>query len=108
MYFSIVYYLLVSRPCFVTCSEMAYAKQFKSVINRTFSSVGGVLWETVSDAQLCQFMMGAVDAFFAQPCEEQKRLRAALTVGKQPDDNIYVFGDVQVKLNYSCIHSFGI
>lgn len=57
---------------------MAFAKLFKSAINRTFVSVG-VLWENVSDAQLCQFTMRATEDFFSQPLEEQKWLQAAIT-----------------------------
>ena len=58
---------------------MAFAKLFKSAINRTSASVGGVLWKNVSDAQLCQFTMRATEDFFSQPLEEQKWLQAAIT-----------------------------
>lgn len=92
----IIYFFILYRPCFVTCSEMTYAKMFKGAINRTFASVGGVLWESVSDSQLCQFLMSATEEFFSRPPEEQKKLKAAITLGRQPKDNVYVLGDVQL------------
>jgi len=39
--------------------------------------------------------MSATEEFFSRPPEEQKRLKAAITLGRQPKDNVYVLGDVQ-------------
>ena len=83
---------------------MTYAKMFKSAINRIFASDGGVLWESASDSQLCQFLMSATEEFFSRPPEEQKRLKAAITLGRQPKDNVYVLGDVQVNCYYLTVH----
>ena len=78
---------------------MSCAKHFRSAINRNFSCKGGVLWEHVTDRQLNQFLMKMVTQFQAMNREANSSMekRAALVLGKQEDEEIYVFGDgVQV------------
>ena len=49
----------------MTCDELNVAKSFRNAINRTFSCRGGVLWESVQDNQLCNFLMKMSEEFWA-------------------------------------------
>jgi hypothetical protein len=69
---------------------MCCSKAFKKAIVRTFSAKGGVLWESMSDKQLCQYLMSLTETFYStNGCVK----KAALILGKQPDSDVYVFGD---------------
>ena len=83
---------------------MTVAKQFRSAINRTFSCKGGVLWQGVQDKQLCTFLIKATKEFWANGNDQRKTKKAALIIGRQPNQtpslqgNTYVFNEnVQVK-----------
>ena len=40
--------------------------------------------------------MSATEEYFSRPPEELKKIKAAITLGRQPKENVYVLGDVQV------------
>ena len=83
-------FIIYSRKCFVTCEEMCCAKAFQNEIIRTFSAKGGVLWEFVTDKQLCQYLMSVTERFYnTTGCIK----KAALIIGRQPGSEIYVLGD---------------
>ena len=80
------------RKCFVTCEEFTCAKTFRNAIVRAFATMGGVLWEELSDKQLRQYLMAKTEEVYES---EDRSLwkKAALIFGKQPDSNTYVLGE---------------
>lgn len=76
-------------------------KGFTLGVNRTFAAQGGVMWEKINDAQLRQYLIMELDKFHEQPEGVRKRMKAAITIGKQPDSTTYVFDEkVQVIRNW--------
>lgn len=58
------------------------------------------MWEKINDYQLRQYLMTELERFQQQPEGTRKRLKAAITTGKQPGTNTYVFGTgVEVGVN---------
>ena len=93
-------FIIYFRKCFVTCEEMCCAKAFQNEIIHTFSAKGGVLWEFVTDKQLCQYLMSVTERFYnTTGCIK----KAALIIGRQPGSEIYVLGD-KLQLQYYCIY----
>ena len=91
-------FIIYFRKCFVTCEEMCCAKAFQNEIIRTFSAKGGVLWEFVTDKQLCQYLMSVTEIFYSTSGCIKK---AALIIGRQPGSEIYVLGDKKKRCRYS-------
>ena len=58
-----LYLCIVYRECFATCDEITSADKFKAAVNRTFSEIGGVLCEGISDQQLTKYVMRIVKEF---------------------------------------------
>ena len=63
-----------------------------------FSAKGGVLWESVTDKQLCQYLMSVTEIFYSTSGCIKK---AALIIGRQPGSEIYVLGDKKKRCRYS-------
>ena len=85
----------------MTCDELNVAKSFRNAINRTFSCRGGVLWESVQDNQLCNFLMKMSEEFWADGNGDRATKKAALVIGRQKtvggESAVYVLNDdVQV------------
>ena len=79
----IFYNLLAAyRECFLTIEEMENVKKFKSAINRSFSSRGGILAHGVSDSQLSSYIMKKMNAFSVR---QGRDLVASLVIGRQPN-----------------------
>jgi hypothetical protein len=72
---------------------MTSAKSVANAINRTFSSKGGILWESVTDSQIRQYLMKELATFYGRPEANQKKKKAALNLGKQPLSEVYVFNE---------------
>lgn len=56
------------------------------------------MWEKINDSQLCWYLMDELENFNSQQgIGIKKVMRAAITIGKQPNINIYVLAeDIQV------------
>ena len=81
----------------MTCEEMISLKSFTIGVNRMFAARGGVMWEKVNDSQLRQYLISELERFNAQQGAAKKVMKAAITIGKQPDSDMYVLAeDIQV------------
>lgn len=79
---------------------MSTVKGFTLGVNRMFSSQGGIMWEKINDAQLRQYLMTELEKFHDRPEGIRRKVKAAITIGKQPGSNVYVFDEeVQVCRN---------
>ena len=60
------------------------------------------MWEKINDAQLRQYLISELERFNAQQDGAIKKvMKAAITIGKQPDSDTYVLAeDIQVCKNY--------
>ena len=91
--------LLLFRQSFVTCEEMGQTKAVRNAINRTFSAKGGVFWQAIKDSQLSEYWLKVLEEYLSRPLEMQNRKKAALSLGKQQDKDVYVLGEnIQVRL----------
>ena len=65
-----------------------------------FAARGRVMWEKINDSQLRQYLMDELENFNSQQVVGIKKvMKAAITIGKQPDSNIHVYvlaEDIQV------------
>ena len=67
----------------MTCDEVNVAKNFRNAINRTFLCKGGVLWEGVTDSQLCNFLIKMGEEFWQDGIGDRATRKAALVIGRQ-------------------------
>ena len=74
--------LFVSRECYLTIAEMNNVQKFKSAINRSFSSKGGILAHTINDSQLTSYIMDKMQDFALR---DGKEVIASLVIGRQPN-----------------------
>lgn len=61
------------------------------------------MWESVSDSQLRQFLMKELEDFNSRPETSEKKKKAALIVGKQPDSDVYVLSESVQVIHYVSI-----
>ena len=67
------------------------------------------MWEKINDYQLRQYLMSELERFHEQPEGAQKRMKAAITIGRQPGSNIYVFDTgVEVSGNNHLVKQIGL
>ena len=80
---------------------MITLKSFTIGVNRMFAARGGVMWEKINDSQLRQYLINELERFNAQQDGAIKKvMKAAITIGKQPDSDTYVLAeDIQVCRN---------
>ena len=79
---------------------MGNKKAVRNAINRTFSAEGGVFWQAVRDSQLNEYWLTVLEEHLNWPLDVQNRKKAALSLGKQRDEEVYVLGEnIQVRLN---------
>ena len=84
------------RRCYVTCDEMGNTKAVRNAINRTFSAMGGVFWNDVTDKQLNEYWMKILDQYLERPQHLQNVKKAALHLGRQDGDVYIVSENIQV------------
>ena len=77
---------------------MGTTKAVRNAINRTFLTRGGVFWQKVGDGQLSEYWLKLVEEYLGRPLKLQNRKKAALSLGKQQNQDVYFFGEnVQVR-----------
>ena len=81
----------------MTCEEIITLKSFTIGVNQMFAAQGGVMWEKINDSQLRQYLMELERHNAQQDAAIKKVMKAAITIGKQPDSDTYVLAeDIQV------------